>query len=120
MDHKKIQNQINKFVEERDWDKFHSPKNLAMALSVEASELLEIFQWQEKDDYKSKEFQKKIIDDCKDELADIFYYLIRLCYKLDIDLEEAFEQKMQKTISDHLFLSLRCKNKSHQKGEINH
>ena len=56
MDHKKIQNQINKFVEERDWDKFHSPKNLAMALSVEASELLEIFQWQEKYDYKSKEF----------------------------------------------------------------
>lgn len=96
MDYKKIQNQINKFVEDRDWDKFHSPKNLAMALSVEVSELLEIFQWQEKDDYKSEEFQKKTIEDCKDELADIFYYLIRLCYKLDIDLEEAFEQKMQK------------------------
>ena len=47
MDYKKIQKEIEDFVKERDWDQFHSPKNLAMALSVEASELVEIFQWQE-------------------------------------------------------------------------
>ena len=61
MDYKKIENEIRKFVQDRDWDKFHSPKNLAMALSVEASELVEIFQWQEKDDYKLEKIEKKNI-----------------------------------------------------------
>ena len=61
MDYKKIENEIRKFVQDRDWDKFHSPKNLAMALSVEASELVEIFQWQEKDDYKLEKFEKKTL-----------------------------------------------------------
>ena len=52
MNYKKINDEINKFVNERDWDQFHSPKNLSMALSVEASELVEIYQWQKEDEYK--------------------------------------------------------------------
>ena len=61
MEYKRILNEINKFVKDRDWDQFHSPKNLAMALSVEASELVEIFQWQEKDDYKLEKFKKSLL-----------------------------------------------------------
>lgn len=95
MDYKKIENEIRKFVQDRDWDKFHSPKNLAMALSVEASELVEIFQWQEKDDYKLEKFEKKTLENTKEEVADIFYYLIRICDKMNIDLEEAFFEKME-------------------------
>jgi NTP pyrophosphatase (non-canonical NTP hydrolase) len=95
MDYKKIENEIRKFVQDRDWDKFHSPKNLAMALSVEASELVEIFQWQEKDDYKLEKFEKKTLENTKKEVADIFYYLIRICDKMNIDLEEAFFEKME-------------------------
>lgn len=96
MDYKKIENEIRKFVQDRDWDKFHSPKNLAMALSVEASELVEIFQWQEKDDYKLEKFEKKTLENTKEEVADIFYYLIRICDKMNINLEEAFFEKMEK------------------------
>ena len=96
MDYKKIENEIRKFVQDRDWDKFHSPKNLAMALSVEASELVEIFQWQEKDDYKLEKFEKKTLENSKEEVADIFYYLIRICDKMNINLEEAFFEKMEK------------------------
>ena len=87
MDYKKIENEIRKFVLDRDWDKFHSPKNLAMALSVEASELVEIFQWQEKDDYKLEKIEKKTLENTKEEVADIFYYLIRICDKMNINLE---------------------------------
>lgn len=96
MDYKKIQKEIEDFVKERDWDQFHSPKNLAMALSVEASELVEIFQWQEKDDYKLQKFKEKTLSKSKDEVADIFYYLIRICNKMDIDLEKVFNEKMEK------------------------
>ena len=52
MNYKKINDEIKKFVNERDWDQFHSPKNLSMALSVEASELVEIYQWQKEEEYK--------------------------------------------------------------------
>ena len=78
----------------RDWEQFHTPKNLSMALSVEASELLEIFQWQKADEYKNaNKKQKEMI---KDEIADIFYYLVRISDKLDIDIEKALINKMKK------------------------
>ena len=91
MKYDKIENEIKNFVDERDWDKFHSPKNLSMALSVEASELVEIFQWQ-----KEEEINDIILNKTKDEVADIFYYLVRVCQKMNIDLEEVFFQKMKK------------------------
>ena len=94
MDYKKLKKEIKDFVDERDWEQFHNPKNLSMALSVEASELLEIFQWQKAEEYKNaSEEQKEMI---KDEIADIFYYLIRISDKLDINIEEALIKKMQK------------------------
>ena len=94
MNYKKINDEIKKFVNERDWDQFHSPKNLSMALSVEASELVEIYQWQKEDDYKTDDV--KIKDAVKDELVDIFFYLMRMCHKTNIDLEKSFYEKMEK------------------------
>ena len=94
MNYEKIKKEIKEFVDERDWDQFHTPKNLSMALSVEASELLEIFQWQKADEFKSAtEKQKEMI---KDEIADIFYYLVRISEKLNINIEEALLNKMKK------------------------
>ncbi|MDB1144960.1 MAG: nucleotide pyrophosphohydrolase [Alcaligenaceae bacterium] len=94
MDLNKIKEIINKFSEDRDWDQFHSPKNLSMALAVEASELLEIFQWMtEEDSYDLDELKKQEV---KEEVADIAIYLLRVCIKLDIDLEEAIREKMKK------------------------
>ena len=94
MNFDKINKEIKNFVNERDWDQFHSPKNLSMALSVEASELVEIFQWLNNKDFE--EDKNKIHDAVKDEVVDIFYYVVRMCQKMDINLEEAFYEKMKK------------------------
>ena len=95
-DFDKINQEILTFVNDRDWEKYHSPKNLSMALTVEASELLEIFQWQKENDFLESKINDVIIQDTKDEVADIFYYLLRICQKMDINLEEAFWDKMKK------------------------
>ena len=99
MNYDKIQNEIKTFVDERDWEQFHSPKNLSMALSVEAAELVEIFQWQKQDEHKENE--EKVVNAVKDEVADIFYYVVRMCQKMNINLEEAFFEKMKKNRQKH-------------------
>ena len=99
MDYDKIKKEIKEFVDERDWEQFHTPKNLSMALSVEASELLEIFQWQKTEEYKNANAEQKEM--IKDEIADIFYYLVRISQKLDIDIEEALINKMKKNRTKH-------------------
>ncbi len=88
-----IQTIINDFSNQRDWDKFHNPKNLSMALSVEASELLEIFQWLEQEEANNLSEEKK--EHAKQEIADIAVYLIRMCMKLNINLEDAILEKMK-------------------------
>ena len=87
-----LRNKLRAFAEERDWNQFHSPKNLAMALSVEAAELMEHFQWISEADSLSLSREKR--DEIGEELADVFLYLIRLSDKLDIDLAAAAEEKM--------------------------
>lgn len=94
MNMQKIQKIINEFSKQRDWDKHHNPKNLAMALSVEASELLEIFQWLDFESSKSLNGEKK--EHLKEEIADIAVYLIRICMAYDINLEDAIVEKMKK------------------------
>ena len=85
MDIKKLQKRLEKFAKDRDWEQFHNPKNLSMALSVEVAELVEIFQWSNdgglkeiNDPNKRKEIEK--------EIADIFNYLVKLVDILDMDL----------------------------------
>ncbi len=93
MDMENLKKIILKFSNDRNWDKHHNPKNLSMALNVEASELLEIFQWLNLEDAQNLSDEKK--KHAKQEIADIAIYLIRLCIKLDIDLEEAIIEKMK-------------------------
>lgn len=93
MNMEKIEALIRKFSEERDWEKFHNPKNLSMALSVEASELLEIFQWLTLEQSENLSEEKK--EHAKQEMADIAVYLIRMCMSFNIDLEEAIIEKMK-------------------------
>ncbi|WP_072679733.1 nucleotide pyrophosphohydrolase [Arcobacter sp. LA11] len=93
MNMQKIEGIIKDFSEQRDWEKFHNPKNLSMALSVEASELLEIFQWLELEQANNLSDDKK--EHAKQEIADIAVYLIRMCMKLDINLEDAIIEKMK-------------------------
>jgi dCTP diphosphatase len=100
MNIKDIQKQLSDFADERDWDQFHNPKNLAMALSVEASELVEIFQWltpeQAEEIMNSSESEH-----VKEEMADIMIYLIRMADKLNVDLEKAVADKIVKNAVKH-------------------
>jgi dCTP diphosphatase len=83
---------VREFVAERDWDRFHSPKNLAMALSVEASELVELFQWLTEAESASLDGERK--RRAAEELADVLWFLVRIADRLDIDLLEAAEAKL--------------------------
>ena len=92
MDYNKIKKEIKEFVDERDWEQFHTPKNLSMALSVEASELVEIFQWLTPEE--STHPDQKQTQSIQSEVADIAMYLIRICQILEIDLESAIQEKI--------------------------
>lgn len=89
-----IQDKLDIFASERDWGQFHTPKNLSMALSVEASELVEIFQWLKQEESNSP--NQKQIQEINSEVADIAMYLLRFCSVLGIDIEEAIEKKLEK------------------------
>ena len=80
---------LRAFAAARDWEQFHTPKNLACALSVEASELLEHFQWLTEDQSRSLP-----LAEVRKEMGDVLLYLIRLADKLDIDLVEAAQSKL--------------------------
>lgn len=88
-----------KFTKERDWDQFQNPKNLSMALSVEASELLEIFMWL--NEKQAIELKPSTVHAAGEELADIFIYLLRLAHVLGIDLIDAAHKKMEKNIQKY-------------------
>lgn len=83
----KLMKEIKQFNEERDWDKFHSPENLAKSISIEAGELLECFQWNNNYDR----------DEVCEELADVFTYCIQMAMQLGVDPKEIVLKKMEKT-----------------------
>jgi NTP pyrophosphatase (non-canonical NTP hydrolase) len=87
-----LRDELRAFAVERDWDQFHSPKNLASALVVEVAELLEPFQWLTEEQSRNlSEIQRAAV---KVELADVQIYLIRLADKLDVDLIDAVREKI--------------------------
>lgn len=88
---KKLTQAVVDFRNERGWEKFHTPKDLAISLSLEASELLENFQWKD-----SEESIQKNYDNIVDELADVMIYSLMLAEKIDIDPEEAIWNKLEK------------------------
>lgn len=101
MDTKKLQKKLVQFAAERDWDQFHSPKNLAIALSVECSELLEEFQWLTDEQVSSVMGSTDQAERIREEMADITAYLLQLANKLDIDLEKALLNKIEKNAAKY-------------------
>lgn len=89
-----LQERIRAFSEERDWDQFHTPKNLILAATAEMGELAEVLQW--KNDEESAEFLKSQHgkERISEEIADVAIYLIRLCQKLDLDLVQILSKKI--------------------------
>lgn len=87
-DIRKINQAIDRFNKERDWDQFHTPENLAKSISIEANELLECFQWSA-DEYD--------INSVKEELADVFSYCFMMAMRLDMDVKDIVLEKLKKT-----------------------
>jgi NTP pyrophosphatase (non-canonical NTP hydrolase) len=90
---------LRKFANERDWEKFHSPKNLAMALSVEVAEIVEHFQWLTQD--QSCNLDARTREKLKDEIGDVLIYLTRLADQLGISPLEAAESKLKKNAAKY-------------------
>ena len=92
---------VDSFVDERDWKQFHSPKNLAMSLSIEVAELMELFQWltldQARDVMKAGDIRENAID----EIADILIYTLAFCNRNNIDIADAVKKKMEKNIQKY-------------------
>lgn len=88
-----LRDRLRAFAQERDWEQFHSPKNLSMALIVEAAELVEHFQWLT--EAQSARLSPEKHAEVEQELADIFIYLVRLADRLDIDLIAAADKKIE-------------------------
>lgn len=83
-----LKQRIDKFNKDRDWDQFHTPSNLAKSISIEASELLECFQWNDND------YDKKAV---LEELADVMNYCIQMSQVLNVDIIDIINSKMDKT-----------------------
>lgn len=94
-----IRNVVKEFVEQRDWQQFHSPKNLSMALAIEAGELMEHFQWLTIDQSRNIDEEKK--SEVAEEMADVFCYLVALSNELDIDLAHSLQGKMVKNCAKY-------------------
>ncbi len=94
-----LQKVIRKFCDDRNWDQFHNSKDLSISLSLEAAELLEHFQWKNEDEIKT--YLRANKGKVGEELADVFYWVLLIANKLDINLVDAFQTKMEKNIAKY-------------------
>ena len=111
----KISERLKKFSKDRNWEQYHSPKNLAMALSVEVAELVEIFQWSNDGgtkEIKDPDTRKQI----EEEIADIFNYLVKFVDLMEIDLEKISLEKIQK--NDEKYPVEKSKGKSEKYNKL--
>jgi len=108
-----LMKRIRDFIKERDWEQFHSPKNLSMALSIEASEIMEHFQW--KTTEESRQLDEETWSEVKDEIGDTFVYLLRLCDELNIDPIKAANDKMLKNAEKYPVEKARGNSKKYTK-----
>jgi dCTP diphosphatase len=109
---KEIIEKLRAFAEERDWAKFHSPKNLAMALSVEAAEIVEHFQWLTQ--AQSYNMDPDKLAEVRDEIGDVFIYLIMLADKLGIDPLQAALDKIEKNEKNYPAERVRGKSRKYK------
>jgi NTP pyrophosphatase (non-canonical NTP hydrolase) len=96
IDLSQLQTALTQFAQARDWEQFHSPKNLAMALTGEVGELVEIFQWLTEEESKLVGHHPHTSESVRDELADVLLYLVRMAQVLEVDLNEAVVNKLKK------------------------
>ncbi len=92
-----IQSKIKRFVKKRDWEQYHSPKNLSMSIAIEAAELMEHFQWLTIEQSKKLLKNKTKREEIEDELADIAIFILDFCNMFNIDIETSIVRKLNKS-----------------------
>ena len=95
MNMRDLQAKVIKFRDERDWAKYHNPKDLAISLSLEASELLEIFQWKDADQVEALKSDSRVCQRVREELGDIFIYALTLAHEFGFDPTEVVLDKVR-------------------------
>ena len=120
MDHKKsiqeLKEKAKKFSEDRDWDQFHSPKELAIGISTEAAELLQLFRFKTDEQMKEMFNNKQTHQEIKEELADVLHFVLRFAQLYDIDLTTEFCNKLQK--GEEKYPVEKSKGKNHKYTEF--
>ncbi len=92
---------VARFVEERDWTRFHDPKNLSASIAIEAAELMEHFQWLRSDELQAVRNDPEAMAQIREELADILAYVLSFAERMDINLSSALEAKMKKNATKY-------------------
>lgn len=92
----KLKKLMEDFVQERDWEQFHNPKDLSISLAIEAAELMEIFQWKENKPPSEVKKEAKTMEKIREELADVIIYSLAIANRLDIDVASAVQEKIEK------------------------
>jgi NTP pyrophosphatase (non-canonical NTP hydrolase) len=92
-----LKKRVAKFRDDRDWKKFHNPKDLAVSISIEAGELMELFQWKTEAEIRALLQNEGKVEDVRDELADVVVYCLSLSNHLGLDLSDAVKKKMEKS-----------------------
>jgi len=101
MDVADLQARLRRFAAERDWERYHAPKNLAMALAVEAAELAEIFQWSTEEESRKAHLDARTHERIADEVADVLLYVLQVADKCAVDVEAAARRKLEKNAVKH-------------------
>lgn len=101
MDLNALQATLRQFADDRDWHQFHTPKNLATALMVEAAELAEIFQWMTPEQSLAARNNPALHEHISEEVADVLLYLLQIADKTGVDLNQAVQRKLVKNASKH-------------------
>lgn len=113
----KMQLAVRKFCTDREWDQFHNPKDMALSLTLEATEVLEHFQW--KNEQEIKEYLAQHKSEVADEIIDVLYWVLRMSDRLDIDLKAAFEKKMNENNEKYPVHKARGNHKKHTEHQEN-
>jgi len=91
-----LKEKVASFVEERQWEQFHTPKDISISISIEAAELLENFQWRSNEEIENMLKKESYFTSIKDEIADVMIYLVALSNRLRVDLVDEAFKKMEK------------------------
>lgn len=111
-----LKTQVRRFVEERDWDQYHSPKDLAIGLSIEAAELLEHFRFRDNEEVAARLENEDLRREVGHELADVLYFVLLMSANLELDLTTALQEKL--TISGQRYPIEQCRGKNLKYTEL--